>query len=114
MIPIDRTPSHPPGPRPENPHAAPGIEEPAGGTHELEAKLTADAAQLEAAKQRGREIELEKKKLEVDAQTKRDSIGKFRTQQFQTRKNEEFQALTNEIKRFERRHREDRGSRTAS
>ena len=67
----------------------------------LEAKLAAGAAALDAAKQRARDIELEKKKLEIDAQAKRDSIAKFRTQQFQTRKNEEFQALTNEIKRFE-------------
>jgi len=46
-------------------------------------------------------LEVEKKKLEVDAQAKRDQIGKFRGQQFQTRKNEEFQALTNEIKHAE-------------
>ena len=39
--------------------------------------------------------------MEISAQAKRDSIAKFRTQQFQTRKNEEFQALTNEIKRYE-------------
>jgi predicted nucleic acid-binding Zn-ribbon protein len=67
----------------------------------LDTKLAAGAAQLAAAKQRARDVELEKKKLEIEAQAKRDSIAKFRTQQFQTRKNEEFQALTNEIKRFE-------------
>ena len=43
---------------------------------------------------------MEKKNLELNAQAKRDSIAKFRTQQFQTRKNEEFQALSNEIKRY--------------
>ncbi len=37
----------------------------------------------------------------MEAQAKRDSMAKFKTQQFQTRKNEEFQALSNEIKRFE-------------
>jgi len=67
----------------------------------LDTSLAASAARLDAAKQRARDVELEKKKLEMDAQAKRDSIGKFRGQQFQTRKNEEFQALTNEIKRFE-------------
>ena len=67
----------------------------------LDAKLAAGSTQLNAAKQRARDVELEKKKLEMEAQAKRDSIAKFRTQQFQTRKNEEFQALTNEIKRFE-------------
>lgn len=67
----------------------------------LDSKLAAGSSQLTAAKDQARNIELEKKKLEMEAQAKRDSIAKFRTQQFQTRKNEEFQALTNEIKRFE-------------
>ncbi len=68
---------------------------------ELDAKLLSSSASLEAIKAKGRELEVEKKKLEVEAQAKRDSIAKFRTQQFQTRKNEEFQALTNEIKHAE-------------
>jgi len=67
----------------------------------LDTKLAAGSSQLTAAKEQARNVELEKKKLEMEAQAKRDSIAKFRTQQFQTRKNEEFQALTNEIKRFE-------------
>ncbi len=67
----------------------------------LDASLAASTSHLEQTKQRARDIDLEKKKLEVDAQAKRDSIAKFKTQQFQTRKNEEFQALSNEIKRFE-------------
>jgi len=68
---------------------------------ELEGRLAAGAAELDEIKQKAREIELEKKKLEVDAQAKRDQIAKYKTQQFQTRKNEEFQALSNEIKRYE-------------
>jgi predicted nucleic acid-binding Zn-ribbon protein len=68
---------------------------------DLDARLAASNASFEAVRQRGRDLEVEKKRLEMDAQAKRDSIAKFRTQQFQTRKNEEFQALTNEIKRFE-------------
>lgn len=67
----------------------------------LSGNLTATGARLDAAKGKARDIEVEKKKLEVEAQAKRDSIGKFKGQQFQTRKNEEFQALTNEIKRYE-------------
>ncbi|MGA3172535.1 MAG: C4-type zinc ribbon domain-containing protein [Chthoniobacteraceae bacterium] len=67
----------------------------------LDAALAQGSSKLEAAKQRARDIELEKKKLEMEAQAKRDSIAKFKTQQFQTRKNEEYQALSNEIKRFE-------------
>jgi len=68
---------------------------------ELDAKLAAAAAQLEASKLKSKELEIEKKNQELSAQAKRDSIAKFRNQQFQTRKNEEFQALTNEIKRYE-------------
>jgi predicted nucleic acid-binding Zn-ribbon protein len=67
----------------------------------LEERLVSETAQLEAVKQKFKELEMGKKKLELDAQSRRDSIAKFRTQQFQTRKNEEFQALSNEIKRFE-------------
>jgi uncharacterized protein len=66
-----------------------------------EEKLVANAAHLESQKLLAKNLEVEKKKLEVDAQAKRDLIGKFRGQQFQTRKNEEFQALGNEIKHAE-------------
>jgi predicted nucleic acid-binding Zn-ribbon protein len=68
---------------------------------DLDDKLALITRQLETAKVRGREIEMERKKLENEAQARRDSIARFNTQKFQTRKNEEFQALTNEIKRFE-------------
>lgn len=68
---------------------------------DLEARLASRTEQLGAAKLKSKEIEVEKKKLEVEAQAKRDGIAKFKLQQFQTRKNEEFQALSNEIKRYE-------------
>lgn len=64
--------------------------------------LAAATAAFEKARQTLRELELRKQKLELDAQAKRDSIAKFRTQQFQTRKNEEFQAFGHEIARYER------------
>ena len=67
----------------------------------LEEKLSETQQSLETARLKGREIEVERKKLENEAQAKRDSIAKFQTQKFQTRKNEEFQALNNEITRFE-------------
>ena len=67
----------------------------------LNEKLEAGIAAAEAVKQQARELEVDKKKLELEAQAKRDSITRFKTQQFQTRKNEEFQALVNEIKRYE-------------
>ena len=68
---------------------------------ELDARLSAAQQQLDTVKLKGREIEVERKKLENEAQSKRDQIAKYNTQKFQTRKNEEFQAITNEIKRYE-------------
>src|SRR6187402_2001796 len=68
---------------------------------ELDEKLASALRHQEAVKLKSKEIEVERKKLENEAQAKRDSIAKFQTQKFQTRKNEEFQALNNEIKRYE-------------
>lgn len=69
----------------------------------LKEKQIADsAARLEAAKTRMKAIEVERKKLEVDAQARRDAIARYRQQQFQTRKNEEFAALGHEIEAAEK------------
>ena len=68
---------------------------------DLDARLAAAQQQLDAVKLKGREIEVERKGLENEAQSKRDQIAKYNTQKFQTRKNEEFQAISNEIKRYE-------------
>jgi uncharacterized protein len=57
---------------------------------------------LERIRLRAKEIEVERKKLELDASTRRDQIAKYKTQQFQTRKNDEFQAIGNEIGRLEK------------
>jgi predicted nucleic acid-binding Zn-ribbon protein len=69
---------------------------------DFEDKLGVGTRQLEAAKLRAKEIEVERKKLENEAESKRTTIAKYNTQKFQTRKNEEFQALTHEIERYER------------
>ncbi|PWU05985.1 MAG: hypothetical protein C5B47_08230 [Verrucomicrobia bacterium] len=53
--------------------------------------------QLSQIKFRLREIELEKKRLELDAEAKRESIARYKQQQLQTRKNEEYSALNHEI-----------------
>ena len=57
---------------------------------------------LDRIRQRSKEIEVERKKLELDAAIRREQIAKYKTQQFQTRKNDEFQAIGNEIARLER------------
>ena len=67
----------------------------------LESQKTASQAGLEALKHKAREVEVHRKKLELDAGTRTDTINKLRTQQYETRKNDEFQAMGNEIKRYE-------------
>jgi uncharacterized protein len=57
---------------------------------------------FDQVRQRSREVEIQRKMLELDAQSRRDSIAKYKTQQYQTRKNDEFQAISVEIQRFER------------
>jgi hypothetical protein len=57
---------------------------------------------LERNRLRSKEIEVQRKKLELDASARREQIAKYKTQQFQTRKNDEFQALGNEIGRLDR------------
>jgi predicted nucleic acid-binding Zn-ribbon protein len=68
---------------------------------QFEEKLATAAKQFEGAKMRAKEIEVERKRLENEAQSKRDQIAKYQVQKFQTKKNEEFRALNNEIERFE-------------
>lgn len=61
-------------------------------------RLIAEAAsRLENARGRAKEIEVRKKTLEIDAASKREQIARYKTQQMQTRKNEEFTALAHEI-----------------
>ena len=52
---------------------------------------------LEAAKLKGKQIETERKKLELEVEAKKQQIEKYSLQQFQTKKNEEYRALANEI-----------------
>ena len=67
----------------------------------LEARLASAQHLLEHAKQRGKENEVERRKLQMEVEGKRTSIGRFKTQQQATRKNEEYTALSKEISHFE-------------
>jgi uncharacterized protein len=67
----------------------------------LESQLAASVAGVDALKQKGRQVEIERKKLELDVGTRTESISRLKTQQYQTRKNDEFQALGHEIERYE-------------
>ena len=69
---------------------------------QLEAHLAASAAGLEAAKHKARQLEVERKKLELDVGTRTESINRLKTQQYETRKNEEFRAMGHEIERYEK------------
>lgn len=60
------------------------------------------AARLDNARSRAKEIEVRKKSLEVEAAAKRGQIDRYKTQQTQTRKNEEFSALAHEIEAAEK------------
>jgi uncharacterized protein len=66
----------------------------------LESQLSASAATVEALKQKARHVEIERKKLELDVGTRTESISRLKTQQYQTRKNDEFQAIGHEIERY--------------
>src|ERR1041385_7830100 len=55
------------------------------------------AARLDAAKLRLKQIESDRKKLELDVEAKKQQIEKYSLQQRQTKKNEEYRALTHEI-----------------
>ena len=68
---------------------------------QLESQQSETAATLEAIKQKARQVEVDRKKLELDVGTRTDSINRLKTQQYQTRKNDEFQAMGHEIQRYE-------------
>ena len=68
----------------------------------LDHQLAVSASGLEALKLKARHVEVERKKLELDAGTRMESINRLKTQQYETRKNEEFRAMGNEIERYEK------------
>ena len=66
------------------------------------AKLAGDKAAVAKAHQALMDCELRVKKIELDAETRRTTIKRLKSQQFETRKNEEFVALGHEITRYEK------------
>lgn len=67
----------------------------------LESQLATSAASVEERKQNARQVEIDRKKLELDVGTRTETIARLKTQQYQTRKNDEFQAMGHEIQRYE-------------
>ena len=73
-----------------------------GERQSLEAKRAAATATREKARTAVKENEAARHALEVDAAAKRTQAGRYRTQQAETRKNEEFKALAHEIEHCEK------------
>ena len=63
----------------------------------LKAKAASTQSSLEAAKLRVKQIESERKQRDLEIEGKKAQIEKYLNQQLQTRKNEEYKALTHEI-----------------
>jgi hypothetical protein len=63
----------------------------------LKAKAASTQSSLEAAKTRVKQIESERKQRDLEIEAKKAQIEKYLNQQLQTRKNEEYKALTHEI-----------------
>lgn len=65
-------------------------------------KLAGDETAVATAREGLRKAELQVKKIELDAETRRTTIKRLKLQQFETRKNDEFQALGHEVTRYEK------------
>ena len=63
----------------------------------LRARAASTQSQLDTAKGRVKQFEADRKRLEVDVESKKTQIEKYANQQLQTRKNEEYRALAHEI-----------------
>jgi predicted nucleic acid-binding Zn-ribbon protein len=65
-------------------------------------RLAGDEAAVKKAREDVMANEVEIKKVELDVGTRRTTIQRLKTQQFETRKNDEYQALGHEIVRYEK------------
>jgi predicted nucleic acid-binding Zn-ribbon protein len=68
----------------------------------VDREVAARTANFDALKSKTRLIEAERKKIDLDVQTKQGAIARYKSQQQQTRKNEEFSALNHEIEHAEK------------
>ena len=67
----------------------------------LEATIAAEEANVEAARQSLLSKEVARKDLDVEVQAKEGALQRFRTQQIEVKKNDEYQALTHQIEQTE-------------
>lgn len=66
------------------------------------AKLASDTEAVKKAHDELKAAELKVKQIEMDAETRRTTIKRLHTQQFETKKNEEYNALGHEIVRYKK------------
>jgi predicted nucleic acid-binding Zn-ribbon protein len=69
---------------------------------QAKSQLANDQAAVESTHQKAQEIEVKIKGLQLDIQTRQNSIKRLHDQQFETRKNDEFRALGTEIERYQK------------
>jgi uncharacterized protein len=62
-----------------------------------ETKLAGLESALETARLKVRQLESDRKRLELEVESKKQQIERYSLQQFQTKKNEEYRALAHEI-----------------
>lgn len=67
----------------------------------VETEIAAEEANIEAARQSLISKEVERKDLDVEVQSKEGALLRFRTQQSEVKKNDEYQALTHQIEQTE-------------
>lgn len=68
---------------------------------EMEARTSGTSSALDAAKLKAKELEVKRKELENEAGTRRERINKYQVQKLETKKNEEYQAISHAIQSLE-------------
>lgn len=67
----------------------------------VEARIAAEKQAIDVAKTEWRELEAKKKTLETEIKSAEERAARYRTQQLEVRKNDEYRALTHEIETTE-------------
>ena len=68
---------------------------------DMESRTAGTTSVLEAAKLKAKEIEVKRKELENEVGTHRQRINKYQVQKLETKKNEEYQAISHAIQTIE-------------
>jgi hypothetical protein len=72
-----------------------------GDIARVEQRIAAEKAAIETARNELRDLELKKKAIETEIGSAEEKLARYRTQQLSVRKNDEYQALGQEIKTME-------------